>query len=78
MADTTTTAKPSFFQTAGGIAISVGVLFVTVWVVSKAWKSGQKTAQFVNKNFKKLLIALAIGGLSYYIWDKYQSKKDGA
>jgi hypothetical protein len=32
----------------------------------------------VNKNLKKLLIALAIGSLSYYIWDKYQSKKDGA
>jgi hypothetical protein len=45
MADTTTTtATPSFFQSAGGIAISVGVLFVTVWVVSKAWKTGQKTA----------------------------------
>jgi hypothetical protein len=37
--------KPkSFFQTAGGIAISVGVLFATVWVISKAWKSGQKNA----------------------------------
>ena len=40
MADTTTTQK-SFFQTAGGIAISVAVLFATVWVVSKAWKKGQ-------------------------------------
>ena len=44
MADTTTTKAPSFFQSAGGIAMSGGVLFVTVWVVSKAWKSGQKTA----------------------------------
>lgn len=35
--------KP-FLQTATGIAVSVGVLFVTVWVISKAWKSGQKTA----------------------------------
>lgn len=25
-----------------GVAISVGILFATVWVVSKAWKSGQK------------------------------------
>jgi hypothetical protein len=30
----------------------------------------------VNKNIKKLILALAIGGLSYYLWDKYQSKKD--
>jgi hypothetical protein len=45
MADTTTaTTTPSFFQSAGGIAISVGVLFVTVWVVSEAWKTGQKAA----------------------------------
>jgi len=29
-------------QSATGIAVSVGVLFLTVWVVSKAWKSGQK------------------------------------
>ena len=41
-ADGTTT--PSFFQTATGIAVSVGVLFLTVWVISKAWKSGQKQA----------------------------------
>ena len=39
MADTTT---KSFFQSATGIAISLGVLFVTVWAVSKAWKAGQK------------------------------------
>jgi len=32
----------SFFQTAGGLAVSVAVLFATIWVVSKAWKSGQK------------------------------------
>jgi len=41
MADTTTD-KPSFFQSATGIAVSIGVLFATIWVVSKAWKSGQK------------------------------------
>lgn len=35
--------KP-FLQTATGIAVSVGVLFVTVWVISKAWKTGQKAA----------------------------------
>jgi hypothetical protein len=28
----------------GGIALSLAVLFGTVWVVSKAWKAGQKTA----------------------------------
>lgn len=39
----TPTSTP-FLQTATGIAVSVGVLFVTVWVISKAWKSGQKTA----------------------------------
>jgi hypothetical protein len=39
MADT---SKPSFFQSATGIAVSVGVLFLTIWVASKAWKSGQK------------------------------------
>jgi hypothetical protein len=38
------TANPSFFQTATGIAVSVGVLFITVWVISKAWRSGQKQA----------------------------------
>jgi hypothetical protein len=31
-----------FFQSAGGIAISIGVLFATVWVISTAWKKGQK------------------------------------
>jgi len=41
MADTTV-AKDGFFQSATGIAVSVGVLFLTIWVVSKAWKSGQK------------------------------------
>ena len=39
MADTST---PSFFQSATGIAISLGVLFISVWAISKAWKAGQK------------------------------------
>ena len=34
--------KGKFFQTTGGVLLSLGVLFATVWVVSKAWKSGQK------------------------------------
>jgi hypothetical protein len=36
----------NFFQTAGGVALSLGLLFATVWIASKAWKSGQdkKTA----------------------------------
>ena len=25
-----------------GMAISVGVIFGTVWLISRAWKSGQK------------------------------------
>ncbi len=32
----------NFFKTAGGIALSLAVLFATVWVASKAWKKGQK------------------------------------
>lgn len=32
-----------FFKSTAGIAISLGVLFATVWVVSKAWKAGQQT-----------------------------------
>jgi hypothetical protein len=31
----------NFLQTAGGIAISVAVLFGTVWLISKAWSAGQ-------------------------------------
>ncbi len=34
--------EKNFFQTAGGIAISLGVLFATVWIISKGWKAGQK------------------------------------
>jgi hypothetical protein len=41
MADNSST-QPSFFQSATGIAVSVGVLFLTIWVASKAWKAGQK------------------------------------
>ena len=28
-------------KTVGGVALSLGVLFATVWVVSKAWRKGQ-------------------------------------
>lgn len=31
----------NFLQTAGGVALSAGVLFLTVWVISKAWSKGQ-------------------------------------
>lgn len=31
-----------FLTTAGGVALSLAVLFATVWVISKGWKSGQK------------------------------------
>jgi hypothetical protein len=34
--------KKNFFGTTVGIAVSLAVLFGTVWVVSKAWKRGQK------------------------------------
>jgi hypothetical protein len=34
--------KKPFLETATGVAVSVGVLFLSVWVISKAWKSGQK------------------------------------
>lgn len=32
----------NFFQSAGGVAISLAVLFGTVWIVSKAWQKGQE------------------------------------
>lgn len=32
----------NLFTTVGGIALSLAALGVTVWVVSKAWKEGQK------------------------------------
>ena len=31
-----------FFQTTGGIVLSLGVLYATVWVISKAWEKGQQ------------------------------------
>jgi hypothetical protein len=34
--------KKNFLGSAVGIALSVALLFGTVWVVSKAWRSGQK------------------------------------
>ena len=34
--------EKKFFQTTGGVLLSLGLLFATVWVASKAWKSGQK------------------------------------
>jgi hypothetical protein len=33
----------NILQTAGGLAISVAVLFGTIWVISKAWQAGQKS-----------------------------------
>jgi len=33
----------NFFQSAGGIAISIAVLFGTVWVIGKAWSASQKS-----------------------------------
>lgn len=32
----------NLFKTVGGVALSLGVLFATVWVVSKAWQRGQE------------------------------------
>jgi hypothetical protein len=34
-----------FFKSALGIAVSVGVLFGTVWIISKAWKKGQQNSK---------------------------------
>jgi len=41
MADTFSAEKPSVIKVVGGIALSLGVIFATVWVISKAWKKGQ-------------------------------------
>lgn len=38
------TEGKSFFKSATGIAISLAVLFGTVWVISRAWKTGQKNS----------------------------------
>jgi hypothetical protein len=32
----------NFFQTTGGIVLSLGVLYASVWVISKAWEKGQE------------------------------------
>lgn len=37
--------KQGFFKSALGIAISVAVLFGTVWIVSRAWKKGQQAGK---------------------------------
>jgi hypothetical protein len=34
--------KKPFLQTALGVGVSLAVLFGMVWVISKAWKKGQK------------------------------------
>jgi hypothetical protein len=36
--------KGNLVGTVVGIALSVGLLFGTVWVISKAWQAGQKKA----------------------------------
>jgi hypothetical protein len=41
---TTTTDTQTLTQNVATIAVSAGVLFLTIWVISKAWKTGQKTA----------------------------------
>lgn len=38
------TDTQSLTKTVASVAVSAGVLFLTIWVVSKAWKTGQKTA----------------------------------
>ena len=52
----------NFFQSATGIAISLGVLFLTVFAVSRAWKSGQKQFMEVPKALTSLG---AVAGLYY-------------
>jgi hypothetical protein len=43
MADVvSSTTTKNILQTAGGLAISIAVLFGTVWVISKAWSKGQE------------------------------------
>ena len=32
----------NFFQTTGGIVLSLGILYASVWVISKAWEKGQE------------------------------------
>jgi hypothetical protein len=35
----------NLLKTVGGVALSLGVLFATVWIVSKAWQRGQSNAK---------------------------------
>ena len=42
-APTSTADTQSLTQTVAAVAVSAGVLFLTIWVISKAWKTGQKT-----------------------------------
>jgi hypothetical protein len=34
--------KKNLLTTAAGLALSLGILFGTVWIISKAWQEGQK------------------------------------
>jgi hypothetical protein len=34
--------KKNLLTSAAGLALSLGILFGTVWVISKAWQEGQK------------------------------------
>jgi hypothetical protein len=43
-AASTPTDTQSLTQTIAAVAVSAGVLFLTIWVASKAWKAGQKTS----------------------------------
>ena len=38
----TTEEKKPFLKSAIGLAVSVGALFLSIWVISKALKAGQK------------------------------------
>ena len=50
MADVvSSTTTKNILQTAGGLAISIAVLFGTVWVISKAWSKGQEEKQIKMK-----------------------------
>lgn len=42
MADMKSTQKSTFVTVVIGMAVTAGVLFLTVELVSKAWKAGQK------------------------------------
>lgn len=38
----TETKSQQFFKDATNVGVSLVVLFATIWVISKAWKKGQK------------------------------------